>query len=792
MRRAAALMVLATSACAQPSITQQHGLSYPLAMTLVCQEFSGGEYEPRPTQECTADAAGPYRLLAFVANGSTGDIAILDLASGTPIDMDPTIPGFTRLDVGTFVADIAASTDSRHVYAIDSVEETLIVLDPSTLEFEVNGLPHRPAQLAIGPDGALIVTFPEAGALARIPVDTEGKPGEPFVSEIGGDPFSVAFTPDGAVIVGHETAQYVSVLSSEGLVLEAKIGLVEACRDGLDNDGDSLIDSSDSGCRDATDLDEADDPALTPCREKGESREGCVFELPECADHVDNDGDGKTDLADAGCLDAVDDFERTDELEDPTDSPFPCNNRVDDDGDGLTDYPEDPDCFSAGSNTERGLPSSFSQVAVSPDGRWAYVAHRGLSQVIVIDLAARSRVDVTGLDDATWRRLQAARGIHGISLGAPASAIIFDERPEQPFAYVAETGSAVNRILVSDRNGPLHQVDQAEDSSVPTSCEKPTLFVGSTEVQLGLSPTVGYPHLGPLLVETIDQGTNKRRYYGIEFSDDLRCHSTETWRVVYEGALPGVDRLRARIASATEIWVLGGNLCSLGVLPGDLFVLPVIQETGCKEFVPGTTYNYLISNVWSDRIELQAESGYMFDGEEKVTAANLEPDCFKQPVKFEIRPPGQFVVLGSVTGFLHNVISTPDGCVNDPDGDPLFTGRAKAAALKEGALLDRCPVVENLPSLELATFRNPILMLNIFPACRTTPAGEFVMVDPIRDTMWRFRVLSGFVPRRLSAGRMLVDGLLAPFRDTLYLVDLAGRSVVFVDINDFLISGSVL
>ncbi|MEJ2500678.1 MAG: multiheme c-type cytochrome [Campylobacterales bacterium] len=67
--------------------------------------------------------------------------------------------------------------------------------------------------------------------------------------------------------------------------------LPAACEDGIDNDGDGLVDLSDPGCTDASDSDEYNEP------------------LPECSDGIDNDGDGKINLADASCSDASDNDE---------------------------------------------------------------------------------------------------------------------------------------------------------------------------------------------------------------------------------------------------------------------------------------------------------------------------------------------------------------------------------------------------------------------------------------------------------------------------------------------------
>jgi len=58
--------------------------------------------------------------------------------------------------------------------------------------------------------------------------------------------------------------------------------------------------------------------------------------LPDCSNGIDDDGDGLLDLEDPGCLDADDPSEKTSDLL--------CDDGEDNDGDGLVDFPEDPGC----------------------------------------------------------------------------------------------------------------------------------------------------------------------------------------------------------------------------------------------------------------------------------------------------------------------------------------------------------------------------------------------------------------------------------------------------------------
>jgi hypothetical protein len=96
-----------------------------------------------------------------------------------------------------------------------------------------------------------------------------------------------------------------------------------ACGDGIDNDGDGLVDfPEDFGCNDAGDVSEEED----------------------CRDGLDNDGDGLLDFPqDPGCGMAIW----------PTEAPA-CSDGVDNDGDGLADYPDDLGCAGPWELSEAG------------------------------------------------------------------------------------------------------------------------------------------------------------------------------------------------------------------------------------------------------------------------------------------------------------------------------------------------------------------------------------------------------------------------------------------------------
>jgi hypothetical protein len=151
--------------------------------------------------------------------------------------------------------------------------------------------------------------------------------------------------------------------------LAATPALAVECSDGIDNDGDGLIDfSDDPGCADALqDIEDPDcsdgfdddsdtltdfpaDPGCTSPADLSEKEFGLA-----CDDGIDNDGDLASDfrfvtwgiagvLTDRGCLSAFDSDEQSPDL--------PCDDGIDNDGDGLIDYPNDPGCGNSQYRTE--------------------------------------------------------------------------------------------------------------------------------------------------------------------------------------------------------------------------------------------------------------------------------------------------------------------------------------------------------------------------------------------------------------------------------------------------------
>ena len=106
------------------------------------------------------------------------------------------------------------------------------------------------------------------------------------------------------------------------------------CADRMDNNGDGRVDF----------------PEDPHCLAAGDISESYGRRFSECADGLDNDEDGRVDYPeDVGCRFAADSMEgRIERLHQPSAIPYglisqrvACNNQLDDDADGLIDYPLD-------------------------------------------------------------------------------------------------------------------------------------------------------------------------------------------------------------------------------------------------------------------------------------------------------------------------------------------------------------------------------------------------------------------------------------------------------------------
>jgi hypothetical protein len=176
---------------------------------------------------------------------------------------------------------------------------------------------------------------------------------EPLADLVDIDVNVVETTATGATV----DAIVVTVLAAAGdPVVELRIGHAEVsgvtcdtggggepeCSDGIDNDGDGLIDIADPNCH--TDGDPDNPDSFNPDDDS---------EAPECRNDRDDDGDTTIDELDNGCHSDGDATDGDDTYVPDDDSErAQCSDGIDNDGDGLIDFPADPDCTSVDDETE--------------------------------------------------------------------------------------------------------------------------------------------------------------------------------------------------------------------------------------------------------------------------------------------------------------------------------------------------------------------------------------------------------------------------------------------------------
>jgi hypothetical protein len=166
------------------------------------------------------------------------------------------------------------------------------------------------------------------------------------------------------------------------------------CDDGVDNDGDGLVDLDDPGCESTDDSSEQstslicddgidnDGDGSVDLEDPGCATPDDPSEIGECQNGIDDDGDGSVDLDDPGCRDAADASEYSDTGE--------CDDGTDNDGDGLVDL-NDPGCESPDDLSEQST-SLVCDDGVDNDGD-------GLTD-LTEDPGCDSVTDLTEIDDS--------------------------------------------------------------------------------------------------------------------------------------------------------------------------------------------------------------------------------------------------------------------------------------------------------------------------------------------------------------------------------------------------------
>lgn len=472
------LAVVGLAACQRPARSVPATFDSPRDVEFVrwclsaeTLEFRGYCEEDRCGCTDGTDGTALEEELAFaiVANAGGRMVHRVRVDSNDPSyqDLDPSIPGVTGIAVPDGPIDVLPLSHPTLIATISERERAFSVADLvnaelATLRYDAgdgmvdvagNALPlAEPVTLLRGVQrdgGSTLVLVEPIERRARVihassvcgDSATRAAPGCRATVELTelaslalpGTPTDLAVRDDGRVFLTTRDDHRVFVGAAFGDTMTEACGdtpcfhstlaAARPCRDGVDNDGDGLVDQEDPQCFD------------------GSGEEG-PLELvdgsaTQCTNGVDDDGDGVLDADDPDCRNAADRVEGAGydgvdsvpivvgesrdicgggggdeqtllalpslasiELPDGVAATLPrCTNGEDDDGDGHVDWPEDEDCYGPNSDSEiQPAAPTLVNVILSEEQDLVYTLDRRTRQLFVHDSETLELIRANELD----------------------------------------------------------------------------------------------------------------------------------------------------------------------------------------------------------------------------------------------------------------------------------------------------------------------------------------------------------------------------------------------------------
>jgi DNA-binding beta-propeller fold protein YncE len=484
---AGALLLLLCAACGDAGVSQPASLSTPRAFTVasgsVCMTseapFDGAV---RPVlRRCADNEEGAIGLVANQTSDSVGVVDMTRDMRGSPpvnprlVDLDPSVPGVTHIKVGRSPVDVAAGQGTT-AYAVNQADASVSVINLTVLKALDTPIifDEAPKEVVVTPPpadadgtGTLAVAlsnpsrlwlhdeldcaFPEtdadgfvtdrANALADAGCDSVPTQADGQTIDLAGSVSDMVVGPQGErIYVVYSDANFASVIALDETALAdfedgcidggqapceaARIGLTFDCSNGVDDDGDGLVDRVDPQCFGPRGAESPDGIGRDP--------------LGACSNGMDDDEDGLVDREDPDCLVSGADSEETPIVEDVT---LACMDERDNDGDGAIDYPADPACYGDVGRTEKEAPAlGFASASIDQYGNFLYVADRTNGQVLVVDA---TRLDLIDAFDAGGR--DRSPFSNRVGIGVPASPMAVEARVDERVIW-CETDDCVHGI----------------------------------------------------------------------------------------------------------------------------------------------------------------------------------------------------------------------------------------------------------------------------------------------------------------------------------------------------------
>ncbi len=784
------LGAVAWTACSTSTAPVLDGLTTARALGALCvqdNQLSGAA-------NCPSDA----RLRMLVGGGGRGYLALANPSAAVFLDTDPKVPGITPLQLPGMPIDVAVDPAAKLAYVLLGGDQAALVtvglqdLTKDRLATQATRkLPFVPAAVALlnrkvgaAPAQWLAVTDPANGLVHAAPVAQLADDAAWQQWSLGGSPRSLLYVPaSGDLWVGHLHHAWVNRIAADATPPGKVVSIDRACRNGLDDDGDGLVDNQDRGCDDPDDDSEAnvelgaacsnsvDDDGngltdgadlhcqgvagLDACRngvdDDGDGLTdalhdpGCAnwsdssewSDNPSCQDGLDNDGDGKTDGADPECAKGDEWAPLVDPAKLPLAGAPTCTNGIDDDGDGHTDG-ADAACWSRGGLSELGpAQSPAAALASTAHDRVVAVAHQGRREVLFIDTQTNAllrpvRGEATPFQHTS--RLDERDGALGLPTGNRPTALAGYTKTAAGLLGVATSpgGLAVAQVTTKD-DAPLAITWIAATSDTQSSVGKPVLTIDGKAQDLGGAIPPRWSSLGPLRTE---QKADGKSFFGIQPSANSYDHRSEQWTLAYHAMLPGSASGRGLWAGAGKLHDPYADFCGLGVVPGDRVVLSV--GPGCGDV---SAVQLRVTAVGADTLELDPATAQaaaavsvakQFDtdladpAQKPAALVTVQPACWRHgQVAYHVAADG-WLLQGSRTGLLSRRGRLGAVCQTLPAGE-LFGARVAEPALKRDSAGKplrpaSCPYAGGLldAAFEPAPTDNPVFAhLQLLPGCRS-------------------------------------------------------------------------
>lgn len=313
----------------------------------------------------------------------------------------------------------------------------------------------------------------------------------------------------------------------------------------------------------------------------------------------------------------------------------------------------------------------------------------------------------------------------------------------------------------------------------------------------------------PNAVNLGNYGVSLRREDGLDGTAgrliDAYEARNEAWTLTWEGALPSLEQEGAALTvegATVRLEAPGAFFCARGTLAqsdardqvtivGDPVPLAADRPLCSQLFGTGAlplNRDFELEAAFQTRLTLRMPEG---------VAPELLVRCFPEATRFRVRTRGQWTVLGSRSGFLHDVRAGADGrCETDPvrgAATTLLAGRCVGERF-EGNTAPQCPagracMATTLTGREVTAaaspvFANPYLCLQVYPPLIERNGAVEVDVVP-RDAQITFAITDAYeaiaapiVSGAVRGGSLPIAMRFIPTINRLYVVDTGGSGLL--------------